>query len=254
MRKSILITGIGNGIGKELAKLYVEKGHTVIGLDYDQKSLDRLRSEIPNVGELFSCDLSEPGRINTFKSINEKYSFDIVVANAGVGGINPGYSFDTGLNRKFFEVNYFSVVDLINIFSIKMRKKKEGHFVTVSSLASVRGMPQAASYSSSKSALNKTIESFRVDLRNDGIIFTNVLPGFIKTNMTDHKEFEMPFMISVNKAARLIFKAIKSKKCTYSFPFSMRVLSLVNMILPGKIFTLIMHNFASKDNKVPKTF
>ncbi|MAW06928.1 MAG: hypothetical protein CME61_01455 [Halobacteriovoraceae bacterium] len=254
MSKNILITGIGNGIGKEIAKLYVKQGHIVIGLDYNQKSLDSLKVEIPKIGELFLCDLSKPERINTFESISQKYSFDIVIANAGVGGINPGYSFDTGLNRKFFEVNYFSVIDLINIFSKKMRKKKKGQFVTVSSLASIRGMPQAASYSSSKSALNKTVESFRVDLKNDGIIFTNVLPGFIKTNMTNHQEFEMPFMISVDKAARLISKAIKNKKHTYSFPISMKLLSLVNMILPSKIFTLIMHKFASKENKVPKTF
>ena len=64
----------------------------------------------------------------------------------------------------------------------------------------------------------------------------------------------MPFMISVDKAARLISKAIKNKKHTYSFPISMKLLSLVNMILPSKIFTLIMHKFASKENKVPKTF
>ena len=254
MIKNILITGIGSGIGKELAKLYVDKGHVVIGLDYNQESLDILKAEVPKVGELFLCDLSDPGRVDILESIKQKYSFDIVIANAGIGGINPGYSFDTGLNRRFFEVNYFSVIDLINIFSRDMRRKKEGQFVTVSSLASIRGMPQAASYSSSKSALNKTVESFRVDLKNDGIIFTNVLPGFIKTNMTNHKEFEMPFMISVNKAARLISKAIQSKKHTYSFPFSMMILSLVNMILPSKIFTLIMHKFASKDNKVPKTF
>ena len=73
MSKNILITGIGNGIGKEIAKLYVKQGHIVIGLDYNQKSLDSLKVEIPKIGELFLCDLSKPERINTFESISQKY-------------------------------------------------------------------------------------------------------------------------------------------------------------------------------------
>ena len=77
MIKNILITGVGSGIGKELAKLYVGEGHVVIGLDYNQKLLESLKAEVPEVGELFICDLSEPERVNIFKSINQKYSFDI---------------------------------------------------------------------------------------------------------------------------------------------------------------------------------
>ena len=124
----------------------------------------------------------------------------------------------------------------------------------ISSLASLRGMPQAASYSSSKSALNKTIESFRIDLIDYGIKFTNVMPGFIKTQMTNHEEFSMPFMVDSKKAAGLIYQAIIKEKKNYYFPKIMAFLSLFNKVLPVIIFTFLMSRFASDQNKKPKTF
>ena len=136
----------------------------------------------------------------------------------------------------------------------KMKNRNNGHIVTISSLASLRGMPQAASYSSSKSALNKTIESFRIDLKNFNIKFTNVFPGFIKTQMTNHDEFEMPFMVDVEDAAKKIIKVIEKKKMNYYFPFAIAILSLFNKVLPVSIFSLIMRKFASDDNKEPKIF
>ena len=44
----------------------------------------------------------------------ENVDADIVIANAGLGGINPGDSFDPKVDRKIFEVNYFGTVNTLH--------------------------------------------------------------------------------------------------------------------------------------------
>tara|TARA_B100000925_G_scaffold288009_1_gene268245 strand:- start:2316 stop:3074 length:759 start_codon:yes stop_codon:yes gene_type:complete len=246
----VLITGAGSGIGKELTDIYLSKNFFVIALDKDLSGLDTKNKNMLSV----QCDLSTPTRRDVFKNLCKQYNVDIIIANAGIGGVNPGYHFSTDLNSMFFEVNYFSIVDLIMTFIPQMKERKSGHISVISSLASFRGMPQAASYSSSKSAINKTIESFRIDLAPYNIRFSNIMPGFIKTKMTDHSEFSMPFMVSPEKAASLIYKAIKKNKKNYYFPKMMALLSFLNRFLPVGLFTFIMSNFVSDQNKKPKSF
>lgn len=247
----VLITGAGAGIGKSLTEIYLNKNYLVLALDRNISDLDTTN---PNI-KAFQCDLSKPKmRSELFKQLSESYEVGLIIANAGVGGVNPAYDFSIDLNNLFFQVNYFSVVELINFFIPQMKKRGRGHICVISSLASLRGMPQAASYSSSKSALNKTIESFRIDLNDSGIKFTNIMPGFIKTQMTNHNEFSMPFMINKNRAASLIEKAISREKRNYYFPKVMALLSLFNKFLPVFIFTFLMDRFASDKKKKPKTF
>ena len=252
MNKTVLITGAARGIGAELMRLYVEEGWNVLALD--RIDIETSSFEGKGIVKKYLCDLSDLNRCRLFESIREEHKVDLIIANAGIGGLNPGYDFSRELNRNFFEINFFSVVDLISIFSKEMKKNKSGQFAIISSLASFRGMPQAASYSSSKSALNKLIESFRVDLLDHGITFTNVMPGFVKTEMTNHSEFSMPFTVNVKKAALEIKYAIDTKKQNHYFPKIMAVLSYFNLLLPSIIFTFIMSKFVSKSNKAPRAF
>ena len=75
--------------------------------------------------EVIQCDLSSVAdrKKETFEKLNLKYEVDLIVANAGIGGVNPGYEFSSELNNLFFEVNYFSVVDLIDTFVSQMKKR-----------------------------------------------------------------------------------------------------------------------------------
>lgn len=252
MNKTVLITGAARGIGAELTNIYLNNGWDVVALD----RIDFDESSHAGGTKVYKylCDLSEESRLKVFENISTNHEVNLVVANAGIGGLNPGYDFSTDLNRKFFEVNFFSVVDLIHVFSRKMKNNKFGQFAIISSLASFRGMPQAASYSSSKSALNKLIESFRVDFLEHGIIFTNVMPGFVETDMTNHSEFSMPFTVNVKKAAQEIKWAIDKKKQNHYFPKIMAFLSYFNLLLPSVIFTFFMGKFVSRPNKEPRSF
>ena len=121
-----------------------------------------------------------------------------------------------------------------------MIEKKSGTIVAVASLAGSRGLPQASSYSASKSAQISLMDSFRHDLTPHGINVITILPGFIKTKMTKHEAFKMPLMVTAKKSAENVVKAIETNKKTSYFPVVLEYLSLLNKFLPTVLFVLIM--------------
>ena len=108
--------------------------------------------------------------------------------------------------------------------------------VGVSSLADARGYAQSGFYCSSKSAATKLLESVRVELKPHNIKVLTVKPGFVKTPMTDKNEFHMPFLMDVDKAAKIILKGIKKEKRIIQFPFPIVISSRLIRILPNFLF------------------
>jgi short-subunit dehydrogenase len=66
-----------------------------------------------------------------------------------------------------------------------------------------------------------------------------VLPGFVKTPLTDKNEFNMPFMISAESAAEIIALGLSRDKVTIRFPWQMSIIMKVLSLLPGKIFSVL---------------
>lgn len=226
--KSVLITGSADGIGKQMALHllpHVKKLHLV---DLNGEKLQELKSQNPSKIETHQFDISHWDNWNILRSLD----CDIIIANAGLGGLNPAYAFDREVHERTFNVNVRGLVYTFQSLLPKMIKKQSGHLVAISSLASMRGLPNAACYSASKAAVNNIMDSYRMDLRSAGISVTTVMPGFIQTRMTDHQEFDTPFNQPVDVAAMKILKAVAKKNNTYAFPWPVFLLSLLNRFLP----------------------
>ena len=254
--KTVLVSGAANGIGREIVKqidhLQVKK---IIMIDIDEIGLRDLSVELKTSNAYFQIDLSEDVLNNAdFAKLIEQDDIDILIANAGLGGVNPGDNFSEEINRKIMFVNYFGTTGLVSLVLPKMLEKKSGHIVGVASLAGLRGMPQAASYSASKAAQITFLESLRLDIKHHGIKVLTVLPGFIATKMTEHDEFRMPFMLSPEATAKKIIKSIQKNCRTVYFPFPMNVLSIFNRFLPAFIYDRIILLINPPEKKRPKIF
>ena len=172
-------------------------------------------------------------------TLDPGYLPDVIIANAGVGGINPA-KFSVEVNETVMGINFFGTVNTITPFLKRMCDRKSGHIVAISSLASLRGLPSAASYCASKAAQNSLMESWRLDLARYNIQVSTILPGFIKTAMADHDEFDMPFTVSSEAAARATLSAIAKKKKRYLFPWPMRFFASINKMLPVWLYDFLM--------------
>lgn len=257
--KTIFITGAASGLGRELSLDLAAAGARLILTDINQERLEEVALEAKSKGcevVFKALDIRDYEKLLQLKEIiPASWQVDIVMANAGVGGVNPAYGFSREIDQKIMSINYFGTVNAFDLFLPEMIKRKKGDLVGVSSLASMRGLPEACSYSASKVAQSHLLESWRLDLKKHNIHVLSVFPGFIKTPMTDHDEFPLPFMVTTQEASRLILKSLAKRKKQLAFPKVMAWASLLNKYLPNFLYELIFSTFnPSKGDKKARLF
>jgi short-subunit dehydrogenase len=243
LEKIVVISGASSGLGLALAKQLAPWVKGLILLDLNPLSHEKQLEHFPEHHQKTwwrAVDVAVWDQLQIVASQHPFEHVDIVIANAGKGGVNPGNAFDVKMDHLIMSVNYFGTVHTLNAFLGTMLKRRSGHLVGIGSLASMRGLPNAASYSASKAAQLNLLESWRLDLRPFNIDVTTILPGFIRTPMTSHSEFEMPFMMNVDDCARDILQAIARKRKLYMLPWPMRFASLLNRIMPVWLYDFIL--------------
>lgn len=240
--KSVVITGASSGMGWDLALLLASYGARLGLCARRVGKLEEVKVECERLGSpdvrIFEADVVDREAMIAMRDalLDAWGHVDIVVANAGIGGLNPGPRFDLDLNERTMAVNYFGLANTVVPYVPSMIAHGSGQLVTISSLSAFRGLPNAGSYCSSKAAQARLTESLRVDLRPKGIDVTCIHPGFIESPMTEHDEFTMPFKVPVRRSSELIARAIARRRAVYLYPWQMRLLTTVNRLLPPFLF------------------
>jgi short-subunit dehydrogenase len=234
---NIIITGASRGIGKELAGYYAKKGK-VFAIARDKKKLAELKKENKNIIPVV-CDL---GNINTVRNLKFK-DIDLVICNAGISlphapDFTPYDEFE-----KLFKINFLSIHAFLENIIPNMQKRKKGKIVFISSLASIAASPTSLPYSASKRALNSYAQSLRNMLAKDNIKIINIMPGFIKTDMTAKNDFYMPFLMDLDEGVRRIINAIEKEKKEYAFPKRFYYILKAFNMLPLNVQDKILQKF-----------
>ena len=228
----ILITGASSGLGAELARQYASSENELILLARREDKLFSLRSELFEKAKSVDIVVAD---VTQFEELQKKIDsigiVDLVILNAG---ISVGHSLDITPIRDFknlYDVNLLGNHAILEILLPKLQAQQSGKIVFISSLASLISMPSSKAYSSSKRALNSYAESIRFKYKEDGIKVINILPGFIKSELTDKNSFKMPFLLSTQEGVKRIKKAIEKNKRIYAFPLRFYlIISLLNLL------------------------
>ncbi|MDF1878808.1 SDR family NAD(P)-dependent oxidoreductase [Sulfurimonas sp. SAG-AH-194-C20] len=243
----ILITGASSGLGAELARQYASPQNELILLARREDKLYSLRKELFEICKSVEVIVAD---VTDFQTLQEKIqtitSLDMVILNAGISLGHSGNSEYIPTIEEFenlYRVNVLSSHAILEILLPLFKAQKSGKIVFISSLASLFSMPSSKIYSSSKRALNAYAEGIRYKYNRYGIKVINILPGFIKSELTDKNEFNMPFLLETNIGVSKIIKAIQKNKRTYIFPLRfyliIRLLNLLPSILREKIVNSI---------------
>ena len=179
MPKVVFITGASSGIGKAIGEYLTDKGYRVFGTSRNPEKIKN------SVFPLLKMDVNINSSIESVISevIQETGKIDVVINNAGVGITGPIEETPDEEIIKAFRTNYLGPVNVIKAVLPQMRKQGYGHIVNITSIAGYMGLPYRGIYSSTKAALEITIEAMRMETRQFGVKMTNVAPGDFATNI-----------------------------------------------------------------------
>lgn len=180
--KIAVVTGGSSGIGLWTARSLRDRGMTVYVISrhpYQEKGLHHICADISD----------EPQCVIAVDEILKKEGdIDILVNCAGFG-ISGAVEF-THLEdaKKQMSVNFFGTVNMTKAVLPHMRKRRNGHIVSISSVAAPAAIPFQAYYSATKAAINAWTAALANEVRPYGITVTAVQPGDICTGFTAARE------------------------------------------------------------------
>lgn len=241
MKKIIFVTGASSGIGKALSIKFANSGWKVLASARRLDLLKKLDKECINLNTIIPVKMDISNKKTVSSQVNKtikKYGTpDIVLLNAGTNNPNSKNIFSIEETEQIFKINFFGTLNCLHILLPFLKKKNKSQVIFMSSVAGYRGLPYAAAYCSSKSAITTFAESIYNQCKNLGIAIRVINPGFVKTPLTDKNKFKMPMIIPVEKAADIMYKKIVfSKKfeinCPWLFCFIMKMLR----VLPNSVY------------------
>lgn len=137
---------------------------------------------------------------------------------------------------KMIAVNFTGAAKVLGFIVPKFLKQNNGHIVMIGSLSGFRGLPNAIGYGASKAAMMHLAENIKADLYKTPIKIQLINPGFIKTRLTEKNNFKMPFIMSVEDAAKRVIIAMNSNRFQTNFPLIFSLLFRASNLLPAFIY------------------
>ena len=143
---------------------------------------------------------------------------DCAILNAGIYVPQDTAAINPADYARHMDVNYMGVVNALPGLIDSMLTRGRGQIAIVSSVAGWRGLPRAAAYGPTKSALISLAESMTFDLAPRGIDIKIICPGFVETESTAVNDYDMPGLISAERAAHEILAGLKTDQFMIHFP------------------------------------
>jgi len=241
----ILITGASSGIGAEFARQYASSENELYLLARREDKLQKLKNELSQKCKSITLIVVD---VRDFKLLQSKLQelppLDMVILNAGISLGHSHKQIPTIEEFKnLYDVNVLSQHAVLEVVLPKMQEQRSAKVVFISSLSSLFTMPSAKVYASSKRALNAYAEGIRYKYAPDGIKVITILPGFIKSELTDKNDFHMPFLLETDEAVKQMREAIAKGKEFYAFPLRFYLIIKFLTLLPKRVQQKIVDRF-----------
>jgi len=220
--RSILITGGSSGIGEALALAYAGPGVALALTGRHRKRLEAVAGRCRAAGAEVAVGLVDVRAREEFAvwmaEQDGRRPLDLVVANAGISAGTGAFGESDRQARHIFEVNVDGVVNTVLAAAGLMRPRRRGQVAIMSSLAGFRGFPGAPAYCASKAAVRVWGEALRGTLGHEGLEVSVICPGYVKSPMTAHNTFPMPFLMEADRAAEIIRRGLAANRARIVFP------------------------------------
>jgi short-subunit dehydrogenase len=190
--KVIVVTGGGDGMGRQLTLLLLKKGARVAAVDINENSLAKTRELAGDLGKNLSTHVADITNREAMEALPEKIIathrvVDGVINNAGI--IQP---FERTSNLPFkdidrvININLFGVINVTKAFLPYLLQRPEAHILNVSSMGGFLPVPGQSLYGASKAGVKLFTEALHSELMGTHVGVTVAFPGATETNIAQN--------------------------------------------------------------------
>lgn len=233
--KTYWLVGASEGLGEALAHQMSGLGATLILSARNKERLDIVAQAVPGEARVVPIDIADDASVA--QAAEAAGDVDGVVFLAGIYWPMPATEWDLSQGVAMADVNFTGAFRVLGHVVPKMVAKNAGHIVITGSLSGFRGLPGAIGYGASKAGVMSLAESMRADLWRTGVKVQLANPGFIKTRLTDKNQFNMPFLMTSEEAAKHMVTLMKTPgKFQLNFPMVFSWIFRLSRLLPDWLY------------------
>jgi len=258
--KVVVVTGGGNGIGRQLVLELLRRRAKVAAVDIREESLDETAELAAAADRLatFAVDITDRNAVEALpaavtESLGEA---DAVINVAGI--IQPFVPLnDLAYDdiERVVNVNLYGTIHMVKAFLPGLIKRPVAHFANVSSMGGFLPVPGQTIYGATKAAVKLLTEGLYAELMDTNVGVSAIMPGAVSTEITNNSGVEMPSSSSAQEsrlpttspedAAQIIIDGIESDKLHIYVGKDSRILNLLSRAAPKQSTHLIQRQMKS---------
>lgn len=233
----VWIIGASTGIGAAVARALLAAGANVAISARSQDKLEAVAAGHARA-RVLPLDFTQSGAVaEALRGLRAAWpALDLVLVVAGTHEEMRAWDLTEARARALLETNLHGPISAVAAVVPALLEQGHGAIGIMASVAGYRGLPKALVYGASKAALVNFTETLYLDLapRNLGVYL--VMPGFVKTPLTDRNDFAMPNLITAEEAATQIVAGLRARRFEIHFPRAFTRKMKLLRILPYRLY------------------
>ncbi len=237
---NVLILGANSDTAYAIAKTFAERERANLWLA--SRNMELLHKRVQdikirygvNAEALFFDALDYTFHKEFYDSISPKP--DGVVVAFGIMGDHIRAQNDFTLAKNIFETNLIGAVSILEIVSSDFEKRGRGFIIVMSSVAGERGRKSNYIYGAAKGGLTTYLSGLRHRLDKSNVQVITVLPGFIRTKMTEHMKLPPILTALPDEIAMDVYKAFRKGKSVIYTKWFWKWIMFTIKLIPESLF------------------
>lgn len=211
--KTALVTGGSKGIGYGVAEALLKMGYKVAITSRSSSSASKAADKLSKHGEVMGLE-ADVRKLDSQQKVVDQIldnwgRLDVLIANAGIGEFGSIDELSTEQWNNTIDTNLTGVFNSVKA-SVDALKKTEGYIITISSLAGTNFFAGGAAYNASKFGLTGFSQAIMLDLRDDNVKVSTIMPGSVATYFNNNEPSEKDaWKIQIEDIGELVTDLLK---------------------------------------------